>query len=53
MTLVITLSNVTPSNNLLLNLYFGNLIVGLHVLYVFNMRVNFYANWMLFLSFHL
>ena len=33
--------NVTPSNNLLLNSYFGNPIVGLYFLYVLNMHVNF------------
>ena len=44
----VTLSSVTPPNNLLLNSYFGNLIVGLHVLYVFNMYANFYANRILF-----
>ena len=32
--LSVTLSNVTPPNNLLLNSYFENLTVGLHVLYV-------------------
>ena len=41
-------SNVTPLNNLLLNLYFENLTVELHVLYVFNMHANFYTNQMLF-----
>ena len=40
----VTLSNVIPPNNLLLNSYFGNLIIGLHVLYVFNMHTNFHAN---------
>ena len=30
----VTLSNVTPPNNLLLNSYFKNHIVKLHVLYV-------------------
>ena len=44
----VTLSSVTRPNNLLLNSYFGNLAVGLHVLYVFNMHANFYTNWMLF-----
>ena len=34
--------------HLLLNSYFGNLTIGLHVLYVFNMHANFYANQMLF-----
>ena len=36
----VTLSNVTPFNNLLLNSYFENFIVGLHVLYVFDMHAN-------------
>ena len=40
----VTLSNFTPSNNLLLNSYFENLTVGLHILYVFNMHANFYTN---------
>ena len=44
----VILSSVTPLNNLLLNSYFGNLAVGLNVLYVFNMHANFYTNWMLF-----
>ena len=43
-TLDITLSNVTPPNNLLLNSYFENLTVALHVLYVFDMHANFYTN---------
>ena len=47
-TLGITLSNVTPSNNLLYNSYFGNLTVELHVLYVFNILANFHFNWMFF-----
>ena len=47
-TLGITLNNVTPPNNLLLNSYFENLTIGLHVLYVFNMYANFYTNQMLF-----
>ena len=38
----ITLSNATSPNNLLLNSYFENFTVRLHVLYVFNMHVNFY-----------
>ena len=45
----VTLSNVTPPNNLLLNSYFKNLTVGLHILYVFNMHANFYINQMLFI----
>ena len=44
----VALSNVTPLNNLLLNLYFENLTVELHVLYVFSMHVNFYTNQILF-----
>ena len=32
------------TNNLLLNSYFGNLTIGLHVLYIFNMLANFHAN---------
>ena len=47
-TIGVILSSVTPFNNLLLNSYFGNLSVGLHVLYVFNMHANFYTNRMLF-----
>ena len=44
----VTLNNVTPLNNLLLNSYFKNSTVGLHVLYVFNMHTNFHVNGMLF-----
>ena len=40
----VTLSNVTPPNNLLLNSYFENPTVELHVLYVLNMHTNFHAN---------
>ena len=40
----VTLSNITPPNNLLLNSYFKNFIVGLHVLYVLNMHNNIHAN---------
>ena len=40
----IILDNVTPPNNFLLNSNFENLTVELHVLYVFNMQVNFLAN---------
>ena len=47
-TLGVTLSNVTPPNNLLLNYYFENPTVELHVLYVLNMHTNFHINWMLF-----
>ena len=39
----VTLNNVTPLNNLLLNAYFENSTVGLHVLYVLNMHENFHA----------
>ena len=42
----VILSNVTPLNNLLLNSYFENLTIALHVLYGLNMLVNFYANQM-------
>ena len=45
---IVTLNNVTPTNNLLMNLYFENSTIGLHVLYVLNMHVNFHTNWMLF-----
>ena len=38
------LSNATPSNNLLLNSYFENHTIGLHVLYVFNIHVYFHDN---------
>ena len=44
----VTLSNVTPSNNLLQNSYFENLTVKLHVLYVLNIHANFHVNWMLY-----
>ena len=40
----ITLSNVTPPNNLLLNSYFENPTIELHILYVLNMYTNFHAN---------
>ena len=43
-TLDITLSNVIPPNNLLLNSYFENPTLELFVLYVLNMHANFYAN---------
>ena len=46
--LCVTLSNVTPPNNLLLNLYFKNRTVELHVLYMLNIHADFYANRMLF-----
>ena len=44
----VTLINITPPNNLLINLYFENFIVGLHVLYVLNMCSKFRTNRMLF-----
>ena len=44
----VTLSIITPLNNLLLNLYFENLIIGLYVLYIFNIYANFYINQLLF-----
>ena len=47
-TLSVTLNNVIPPNDLLLNSYFKNLTVKLHVLYVLNMHANFHANGMLF-----
>ena len=40
----VTLNNITSLNNLLLNLYFENLIVELHVLYVLNKHAKFYTN---------
>ena len=40
----VTLSNVTPPNNLLLNSYFENPTIELHILYVLNMYTNFHAN---------
>ena len=45
----ITQKNITPFNNLLLNSYFKNLIVGLFILYVLNIHVNFNSNKMLFI----
>ena len=44
----VTLNNITPSNNLLMNLYFENSTVGLHVLYDLNMHANFHTNRILF-----
>ena len=40
----LTLSNVTPTNYLLLNSYFENLTIGLHGLYILKMHANFYNN---------
>ena len=45
----VTLNNVIPSNNLLLNSYFRNLTVELYFLYVLNICVNFYTNQTLFI----
>ena len=42
----ITLKNVTSPNNLLLNSYFENSIVELHVQYVLNIHANFHINQM-------
>ena len=42
----ITLSSVTPLNNLLLNSYFENLTVELYILYVLNIHAKFHANQM-------
>ena len=44
----VTLSNVTPLNNLLQNSYFENFTVELHVVYVFNILANFHVNWIFF-----
>ena len=44
----VTLNSITLPNNLLLNSYLKNPTIELHVLYVLNMRANFYANRMLF-----
>lgn len=41
-----TLSNITPLNNLLLNSYFKNPTIELHVLYVLNMHAKFHVNQM-------
>ena len=40
----VILSNITPSNNLLLNLYFENPTVELYFIYFLNMHINFHAN---------
>ena len=39
-TLGVTLNNITPPINLLLNSYFENLTIELYVFYIFNMHVN-------------
>ena len=44
----ITLSNVTILDNLLMNLYFENSTIKLHVLYVLNVHTKFHTNRMLF-----
>jgi len=41
LTLDVTLNNVTPPNNLLLNSYFDNFTVELLILYVLNMQTKF------------
>ena len=46
-TLSVTLSNVTSPTKIL-NWYFENLIIGLHVLYIFNTNAKFCFNQMLF-----
>ena len=40
-----SLSNIKQLNNFLLNLYFENSIIKLHVLYFLNMYTNFHINW--------
>ena len=45
----VTLNNVTPPNNLLMNLYFDNSTVGLHILFILKMHANFHTYWMLFI----
>ena len=42
--LEVTLHNVVTPNSLLLNSYFKNPTIGLHVLYVLKMCVNFHVN---------
>ena len=42
----VTLNNITPLNNLLLNLYFENPNVELYILYVFNIHTKFHTNQM-------
>ena len=44
----VILSNITLPTNLLMNLYFENSTVGLHVLYNLNMHINFHINRLLF-----
>ena len=45
-TFSITLNNVTLLNNLLLNSYFENSTVELHVPYIFNIHAKFHTNQM-------
>ena len=45
-TLNVTLNNITPLNNLLLNSCFENPTIELHVLYVLNMHAKFHVNQM-------
>ena len=40
----VTLINITPTDNLLFNLYFENTTVELHVLYVLKIHAKFHAN---------
>ena len=42
-TLGVILSNITPLNNLLLNSYFENSIIELHILYILNKHANFHV----------
>ena len=44
----VTLINITPTNNLLFNLYFENTTVELHVLYILKIHAKFHANQMQF-----
>ena len=48
-TFVVIINNVTPLNNLLLNLYFENLTIRLLGLHVLNIHAIFYENQMLFI----
>ena len=38
-----------PPNNLLMNLYFDNSTIGLHILFVLNMYANFHTYRILFI----
>ena len=44
----IILNNITPPNNLSMNLYFKNSTIGLHLLYVLKIHANFHINQILF-----